>query len=230
MISYSIVIPTYGRNDFLGNCLESIEAQILKPKDVFIIDNNNDFKINKNVENIIKNFRSDDINFNYHKGAINSGAVARNHGASLVSTELVAFLDDDVLLDNDYYQKIVDVYKNNTDVVGVQGVDRSLIESYILNVQSRSFGKFWLTIGNFLENGTVIKKNDSSLRPSLAVVNPVPDEDFYVESEWISTCAGVFKTNLFETIEFPDQFVKYSWNEYVFFSHNIFKKKLGKMI
>ena len=230
MISYSIVIPTYGRNDFLKDCLKSIEAQILKPKDFFIIDNNNDININKDVESIINDFHSDDINFNYHKGDINSGAVARNYGASLVNTDLVAFLDDDVLLDNDYYKKIVGIFNHNAEVVGAQGIDRSLIESYKLNIKNRLLGKFWQTVENFLENGTVFKKNNSSLRPSLAVVNPIPDEDFCVESEWISTCAGVFRTKLFEIIEFPNKFVKYSWNEYVFFSHNIFKKKLGKMI
>ena len=41
MSIYSVVIPTYGRNEFLTGCLESIERQTVTPKEVFIIDNNN---------------------------------------------------------------------------------------------------------------------------------------------------------------------------------------------
>ena len=230
MSKYSIVIPTYGRNDFLDGCFESIEKQTLIPKEVFIIDNNKNHEYRESVKDIVKKFSSDRIKFTYHKGLINSGAVARNHGASLVNTELVAFLDDDVILDVDYYEKIINVFKDDNLVVGAQGLDRSLVEHYEASIGSNFMGKIWQSIENFLENGTIFKDKNSSLRPSLAVINPIPNVDFYVESEWISTCAGVFKTSIFESIEFPKQFVKYSWNEYVFFSHSIFKKRLGKMI
>jgi len=230
MIKYSIVIPTYGRNDFLKDCLDSVKNQIIKPIDVFIIDNNKNPEYRKSVENIVKNCSSNEINFSYNIGLINSGAVARNHGASLVTTELVAFLDDDVILDLNYYEKIINIFKDDNLVVGAQGLDRSLVEHYEASVEKNSMGQFWQSVENFLENGTIIKGKNSSLRPSLAVTNPIPNVDFYVESEWISTCAGVFRTSLFESIEFPKQFVKYSWNEYVFFSHSIFKEQLGKMI
>jgi len=230
MIKYSIVIPTYGRNKLLKECLLSVENQTVEPINVFIIDNNDIVENQKSVKQIIENFSSKKINFSYHKGLINSGAVARNHGASLVSTELVAFLDDDVILDVDYYEKVINVFNDDDQVVGVQGIDKDFIESYKTNIRNKFMGKLWLGIENFFEHASIIKGTDAPLRPSLAVCHPNPDVDFFVESEWISTCAGVFKTDLFQSIEFPKEFVKYSWNEYVFFSYSIYKKKLGTMI
>lgn len=230
MSIYSVVIPTYGRNEFLTGCLESIERQTVTPKEVFIIDNNNNPDYQESVKDIIRKFPSTKVKFSYHKGLINSGAVARNHGASLVTTDLVAFLDDDVVVDVDYYEKIIEVFKSNNEVVGVQGLDRALIESFDKNVRKNLMGKILLSLENFFEHTSITKGKRSDLSPSLAVMHPIPDIDFHVESQWISTCAGVFKTSLFNFIEFPKHFVKYSWNEYVFFSYSIYKKKLGTMI
>ena len=230
MIKYSIVIPTYGRNKFLEDCLASIEKQTIKPQDIFIIDNNENQEYRKSIKNIIEKYSSNEVNVSYHKGALNSGAVARNHGASLVSTELVAFLDDDVILDTDYYEKVIDVFEINKEVVGVQGLDWGFVENYEAKIQGKLKGQFWLFIENFFEASSIIKGKKSDVSPSLAVMHPIPNLDFCVESQWISTCAGVFKTNLFDHIEFPKHFVKYSWNEYLFFSYSIYKKGLGTMI
>lgn len=135
-----------------------------------------------------------------------------------------------MVVDEDYYEKILEVFNDNPDVVGVQGLDWGFIENYEANINNNFIGKFWLFVENFFEHSSMTKYNRSDLRPSLAVVNPIPNKNFYLESQWISTCAGVFKTSLFQSIEFPKQFVKYSWNEYVYFSYNIYKKKLGTMI
>ena len=72
MINYSIVIPTYGRNEFLKDCLRSIDTQTIKPLAVYIIDNNDNPIFSKAVEEIVKSFKSKDINFSYHKVLINS--------------------------------------------------------------------------------------------------------------------------------------------------------------
>ena len=230
MIKYSVVIPTYGRPEHLKECLASINAQTVKPKDVLIIDNNGDAKSQKMVKKAVASYSAQKINFIYYKGLLNSGAVARNYGASLVTSELVAFLDDDVVVDSDYYENILDVFASDSQVVGVQGLDRALVESFKDNVRGRLFGHFWLALENFFESGSIYRDKNSILRPSLAVSHPIPDVDFCVKSEWISTCAGVFKTSLFKVIEFPNIFVKYSWNEYVFFSYSIYKNKLGTMV
>ena len=44
--TYSVIIPTYNRQSFLLRALKSVEKQIIKPKEVFIVDNH-PFGINK---------------------------------------------------------------------------------------------------------------------------------------------------------------------------------------
>lgn len=230
MTEYSIVIPTFGRIEFLKDCLQSVADQNLKPKEVFIIDNNRSTQDQKLVKNVVDVFSVGEISFSYQLGPVNSGAVARNFGASLVSSDIVAFLDDDVILELDYYEKLMNIFNNDDLVVGVQGLDIALVENYQNNVRHNTWGRFLLTIENFFEHSSIIREKDATLRPSLAVCHPIPDTDFCLESQWISTCAGAFKRDLFEKIEFPKEFIKYSWNEYVFFSYSIYKNNLGKMI
>ena len=53
--------------------------------------------------------------------------------------------------------------------------------------------------------------------PSLCVTNPYPNFSTIIQSEWISTCAGVFSKKVFEKFRFDSQLKKYSWNEYLDF-------------
>ena len=62
------------------------------------------------------------------------------------------------------------------------------------------------------------------------MLHPNVKKDFELESEWISTCAGLFKRSLFKKYKFPDQFVTYSNNEYLMFSYNLYKNFEGTMI
>ena len=64
----------------------------------------------------------------------------------------------------------------------------------------------------------------------MAVAHPNVKNDFEVSSQWISTCAGIFKRDLFEDYSFPPEFVTYSNNEYLLFSYQLFLDKRGEMI
>ena len=160
MKHYSIVIPTFGRNKFLKDCLKSVEKQLVKPQEVFIIDNNTVLTDQKSVERIVSGFSNSEISFNYRKGIVNSGAVARNYGATLVSTEIVAFLDDDVILENNYYDEIMKVFKSDDNIVGVQGLDTSFKDNYTLKVKKKFMGTFWSAIENFFEHASIIRLKD----------------------------------------------------------------------
>ena len=118
MKHYSVVIPTFGRIKFLKDCLQSVDDQLVRPQEVFIIDNNTVLADQKSVEKIVAGFSNSEVSFHYRKGISNSGAVARNYGATLVSTEIVAFLDDDVILENNYYDEIIKVFESD-DIVQV---------------------------------------------------------------------------------------------------------------
>ena len=229
--TYSVVIPTYGRSKYLNECFSAVATQIYAPNAVHVIDNNITDSESKYVLDLVKSFDDsfENISFTYTRGIINSGAVARNIGARKCTSDYVGFLDDDVIVDSKYYLKLMQIINDGAEIVGIQGIDRSLVENYEQK-KNQKYNKFIKYVENFFENGTIITPRSANLRPSLSVCHPQPDSDFTVESQWISTCAGMFKRDIFDKVSFPDQFIKYSWNEYVYFSYMIYKKNLGKMV
>ena len=137
-MDYSIVIPIYKRSELIRDTLNSVLSQELQPLEVIIVDNN-DIEIESKKLNLILNefSISNNININLIKSHINSGAIARNIGADIAKGELVAFLDSDDILDFNYYAVLINYFKNDPDLIGIQGLDRSFIESQIIiNIQN----------------------------------------------------------------------------------------------
>ena len=217
----SVVIPTYNREFHLLNCLNSVLNQIKSPLEVIIIDNSKHDKAKDIFDSIKAKFNIKNIDIFYYKNIENSGATARNLGAYKAKGDLVGFLDDDVILDKYYYYEIEKVFLKNKQALGVQGFDNKT-----LNFKERlRLNHFYYFIYNFeklFQTSSFYEKNLSRVLPSLCVTNPYPDFTSTIQSEWISTCAGVFLRKVFDKYRFEKQFKKYSWNEYIDFSYSIF--------
>ena len=146
-------------------------------------------------------------------------------GADIAKGDLIAFLDSDVILDFNYYAPLVNYFKKDPDLIAIQGLDRSFIESQINDKDAHLLKRFLLKCEDFFETGTLSNRKSGYVSPSLAVSHPNVLSDFEVNSQWISTCAGVFKRKLFRKYNFPDQFITYSNNEYLFLLSIIFKPR-----
>ena len=102
----SVVIPTYNREEHLNNCLDSLLLQKKKPFEILIVDNSDVQYVKKIINNFENKFKEQDIHIFSIINPINSGAIARNLGASKAKGDLIAFLDDDVLLDKIIMRKL----------------------------------------------------------------------------------------------------------------------------
>ena len=76
-----------------------------------------------------QNLKKKKIEIFYFNNDENSGAVARNLGAAKAKGDLIAFLDDDVILDKNYYYEIEKVFMSNDKALGVQGLDSGTFKS-----------------------------------------------------------------------------------------------------
>ncbi len=220
----SVVIPTYNREEHLNNCLFSLLNQTKKPFEILVIDNSKTSFVKKIINNLENQFKKQNVYLYYFKNSVNSGAIARNLGASKTKGDLVAFLDDDVLLDSNYYEEIEKVFVKYPYALGVHGYNKLVNNAYeemtnsFLHRLSDKFVKFFM-ISSYYE------ESQSRVLPSLCVTNPIPTSfNSIIQSEWVSTCAGVFSKKVFSKYHFDNQFMKYSWNEYVDFSYSIFKE------
>ena len=225
---YSIVMPVYRRLEIIEFALKSVFDQSVTPFELIIVDNNTQekdiFALKKLIESLKGNYSYPII---YIKSPKNSGALARNLGAVIAKGEFVAFLDSDVILDKDYYEILLKYFSKDSNLIGIQGLDRSLLEN---NSRKSFFSNIVNLFEQFFETSVLFNKKHSFVSPSLAVAHPNLKKDFEINTEWISTCAGIFKRSLFERYKFPEQFITYSNNEYIMFSYNLYKKLEGRMI
>lgn len=119
-MKFSIVICTYLRPEPLLELLQSIQYQSLYPDEVLIIDGSTNNKtgivLRENLFKNIKYFLVDDENRGLTK--------QRNFGIKKVNdnSEVVCFLDDDTVLEVDYFDEVIKTFKFDYDVVGVGGV------------------------------------------------------------------------------------------------------------
>lgn len=87
MTTFSVIIPTYNRKDYLRACLESVAQQRLQPNEVIVVDDGSTDGTQQMLE-MMENVTL------IQKANAGPGA-ARNRGAGAASGDYLAFLDSD---------------------------------------------------------------------------------------------------------------------------------------
>ena len=102
-LTFSIVLPTYGRIRQLDTCLRSL-SQLDYPRhafEVIVVDDGSE----QSPENVIQNYRdSIDIRLLLQEHA--GPAQARNHGSDSARNQFVVFIDDDCVPLPDWLRKL----------------------------------------------------------------------------------------------------------------------------
>jgi len=124
-MNVSMIICTNNRPEELAICLHSMEAQISKPYEVIIVD---DDLPNQTAEPVAKEFiRHGKLKINY---IINNYGVkwpaTRNIGVRAAAADIFAFIDDDVILPPNWLTEIIKCYEE-TGADGVGGCTYNLI-------------------------------------------------------------------------------------------------------
>lgn len=114
---FSIIIPTAGRSTELYRCLSSIHKCINNFNDfqVFIIDNNTDQLMSERVVHICSSFPA----FNYIFCDIPGLTSARHKALEVTSSEILCFVDDDVIFSDSWFKSTINAFENsNISLVG----------------------------------------------------------------------------------------------------------------
>jgi len=113
--SFSAVIPTCDRPEALARCLRSIVAQTRRPAQVTVVDDGQ-----LDSEPLRRLVEEAGIEWTYLKKDRLDRNRSRNLGVEASKHPIVAFLDDDVVLDPDYFDRLIDVLERFARV-GVVG-------------------------------------------------------------------------------------------------------------
>lgn len=119
-ISFSVVICTLTNYSGLEKCITSICRQTLKPREVIIVHGDKGGNI---VERLNPILHANGISLKYVK-SVRSLVLQRNMGIDHATGDVVAFLDDDVILEQTYFYHLINVYREkwNDHIGGVQGI------------------------------------------------------------------------------------------------------------
>lgn len=219
----SLIICTFMRPNSCSSLLFSIEDQIRKPDEVIIVDGSLNEETKISIESNIFSFK---IKY-YLVDKTNRGlTLQRNFGVSKVDsdTDLISFLDDDIILLPDYFNQIINTFLNNELAIGVGGID--LVENqYILkdlNLNYSSFDYFeldgWVTKEplryKIRKIFNLMSKNQPGIIPLFGHGrSDFPPSGNTYQVEHFMGGIATYKRVLFKSISFSDYFQGYGLYE-----------------
>jgi len=200
----NIIIPTKNRENELTRLLEALNKSYSVIDKVIIVDSSD--KIFKNL-NLYKNLK-----ITYEHTDIKSAAIQRNIGMSLVSDrcKFLAFLDDDVIPNQEYFDELIDTLLENK-AVGVSGLainpkkSKQNYQNNFLKLTKRLFYLDSKKMGTVLSSGVNIPIN---LGNNLNKI---------VQTQWLIGCA-LWDYQAVRNLRFDNRLFGQSLGEDVLFS------------
>lgn len=151
-MNFSLIICTYMRPESLLTLMQSVQKQLLYPDQILIIDGSIDNETNTVLE------KNQFLNLEYFLVSNENRGLTRqrNYGISKVNSDcdIVCFLDDDTILEPNYFREVIDTFKRNLAIIGVGGV---AVNEYKWKIQvpNAFYGskKYYLFEGYFYKEG-----------------------------------------------------------------------------
>lgn len=212
MMNYSVVIATLDRPESLKQTLESLSRQTILPEAVLIVDASDD-----DLTRQVSASFSSRLPIHHFSSRDRSAARQRNFGADQVSTSLIAFMDDDVVLPSNLFELLIDPFSNDDagEIGGIAGRIRGM-------EHPKPQGFLWWYFR--LQAGYSDPHYGARLfGPAINTLPCYPEQPGpMIPSEWLNSTCVVYRTDLFKKFFFP-AFEGYSHMEDVYLSASIKK-------
>ncbi|QTD37571.1 glycosyltransferase family 2 protein [Polaribacter batillariae] len=118
-MKFSLIICTYMRPKALFNLLKSVQLQSFYPNEIIVVDSST----NNNTNDLLK--KNSFKNLSYYKVSEENRGLTkqRNFGISKIAPniDIVCFLDDDILLEKEYFKNLLETYKIYPEALAVGG-------------------------------------------------------------------------------------------------------------
>ncbi len=200
MSDFSVVVINYNGKKFLRRCLSKIRESELTPTRVIVVD---DASTDNSYEMVKKEFPE----FLLLKNEKNSGpTVSRNVGAKKAVGKYIIFLDNDVLIKGNVFEKLVDFMENNPDT-GLCGAKFKPEKEkkmwwnmgYDLNIFRDTVGSVFERLSLMFSSSQLIK------RLSIPFTLNLSDYDKLRSVDWVSEGCNIIRKELFEKIRGFDE-------------------------
>ena len=191
----SIVICTLSNYTGLEKVLESINKQKILPWEIIVVHGD----INDETKRICNEWNNKGLTVIYLK-AERSLVIQRNIGINKSTGDIICFFDDDIILDNDYFEGIVKAYKSNEAIGGVQGT--------ITNLSNLKFSRILLSKIFLLEeiygNGKIKRSGTPSFHKPINEI---------AEVQVFNGCQMTFRADIIKKIKFDSWYNDYWYGD-----------------
>jgi len=186
LLKSSIIIPTKNRPHELLKAVNSILNQSLLPFELIIVDQSDSLLSSK----LIKELHFGDILVKYIYDKTITGLVhAKEVGCKNASGDIIFFLEDDIILSNDYIKEIMQGFIHIIDMVGCSGiVSNTPHQNFVYNL-------FWSLFhrGIFADQRVQIYRSYMNVKS----INPI-----LIKSNMISGGLSAWRKEIFNFIPF----------------------------
>ena len=161
----SVIIPVYGVENYISQCLDSIINQSYQNLEIIVI---NDGTKDRSAE-IAKEYARKDSRIRVYDYENAGVSVARNRGLDLAKGDYISFVDSDDWLNSDFYKKLADALEtNDADIAKCSIVETDTVtEKNICFQKSKAkeadfdlyFGKvgiLWIVVWNALYKREIV--------------------------------------------------------------------------
>ena len=212
----STIIPTYRRDTDLSECIDSLVIQTRLPAEIIVIDNANSASTREVVSLKQEEF-GEKIHFRYiQNGERNSPTIARNIGIRESSGTILLFLDDDVILEQEFIENTLNVFSMYPVAIGVQGTVINKRYPAGINLILRLF---YLTHSETDKNRFL---------PSIQNVYAIPLTKI-IRCDWLMSGCTCYKKEIFTEFLFDEKLLRYSSGDDSDLSYRINKKYPGTL-
>ena len=236
-MKFSLIICTYMRPNPLLKLLQSVKEQTLYPDEILIIDGS----LNEETKAMLEQNRFQHLN--YFSVSENDRGLTRqrNYGIARVGKEMdiVCFLDDDTVLEPDYFEQLLQTFEIHPEALGVGGYISNetpwekVAENEVIKIDEFSYDGYKRKDGSRF----VLRKKlglDSDCPPGFSPlfshgrsVGFLPPSGKTYEVEQVMGGVSAFKKSVFDTFQFSTYFEGYGLYEDADFSLRV--AKTGKL-
>jgi GT2 family glycosyltransferase len=237
MMKFSLIICTYMRPEPLLELLQSVKGQTVYPDEILIVDGS----YNQETEKALEKNSFDRLHYfkvsEEHRGMTKQ----RNFGIARAGheIEIICFLDDDTVLEIDYFEQLLKTYQIHPEALGVGGyINNETKWDYVGNHYQAPLNDFYFDGWKRKEGSRfVLRKKlglDSDCSPGYSSlyshgrsVGFLPPSGKTYEVEMLMGGVSSFRKKVFETLQFSTYFEGYGLYEDADFSLRV--AKVGKL-
>jgi GT2 family glycosyltransferase len=222
-IKFSLIICTFMRPLPLIQLLESVVKQTAYPDEILIIDGST----NNDTENVLKDKHFEKSNYFIVPAEYRGLTKQRNYGIERVGhdIEIVCFLDDDTVLEKDYFEQLLKTYQIHPEALGVGGyINNETKWDFVGNQYAAALNEFYFDGWKRKEGSRFILRKklglDSDCPPGYSSlyshgrsVGFLPPSGKTYQVEMLMGGVSSFRKKVFEANQFSTYFEGYGLYE-----------------